>query len=89
MPTDPSAGDHSSRDNPPTEAEARQPSAAPVHRMRKAIMLDVRVWIEGEDEPAHDWAASTSAAIRDVLAAGAATHPELKITVKRVRELSG
>ena len=28
--------------------------------MKKAIALDVRLWIEGEDEPAHDFAASTT-----------------------------
>lgn len=54
--------------------------------MRKAIRLKVTVWIEGEDEPAHDFFASTSAAIREVIAAGARTHPELQVTVKKVDE---
>jgi hypothetical protein len=57
--------------------------------MRKAIRLRVMVWVEGEDEPAHDFFASTSAAIREVIAAGAKTHPELRFTVKRVREDEG
>lgn len=57
--------------------------------MRKAIRLQVMVWIEGEDEPAHDFFASTSAAIRDVIATGAKAHPELRFTVKRVREDDG
>lgn len=57
--------------------------------MRKAIRLQVMVWIEGEDEPAHDFFASTSAAIRDVIAAGSKAHPELRFTVKRVREGDG
>ncbi|HEX6536710.1 MAG TPA: hypothetical protein VF041_19135 [Gemmatimonadaceae bacterium] len=57
--------------------------------MKKAIRLRVMVWIEGEDEPAHDFFKSTSAAIRDVIAAGAKTHPELRFTVKRVREDEG
>ena len=57
--------------------------------MKKAIMLEVRLWIEGDDEPAHDFAASTSAAIREVIAAGSTAHPELAITVKRVREVGG
>ena len=57
--------------------------------MKKAIRLRVMVWIEGEDEPAHDFFASTSAAIKDVIAAGAKAHPELRFTVKRVREDEG
>jgi hypothetical protein len=56
--------------------------------MRKAIRLQVTVWIEGEDEPAHDFFRSTSAAIRDVIAAGATSHPELRFTVKRIVEAS-
>ena len=31
-------------------------------KMRKAISLDVRLWIEGEDEPTHDFAQSTTEA---------------------------
>lgn len=54
--------------------------------MRKAIQLDVRLWIEGEDEPAHDFAASTTQAVRDMIAAGAEKHPELTVKVKRVKE---
>lgn len=57
--------------------------------MKKAIDIDVRLYIEAEDEPAHDFAASTIAAVKEVLAAGAAKHPELTITVKKVREIGG
>jgi hypothetical protein len=57
--------------------------------MRKAIRLDVTLWIEGEDEPAHDFFQSTSAAVQDVITAGAKAHPELTFTVKRVVEKSG
>jgi hypothetical protein len=57
--------------------------------MRKAIMLEARVWLEGEDEAAHDFAASSTQALRDIIAAGAAKHPELKVTVKKVREIEG
>jgi hypothetical protein len=56
--------------------------------MRKAIKLTVNLWIEGEDEPAHDFAASTAAAVREVIAKGASTHPELKITVRSIKERS-
>lgn len=57
--------------------------------MRKAILLEVRLWVEGDDAPAHDYAASTMQAVREVIAAGAARHPELTITVRAVRELGG
>lgn len=54
--------------------------------MRKALSLDIRLWIEGEDEPAHDFAASTIQAVRDMLETGAATHPELTVRIKSIRE---
>jgi hypothetical protein len=57
--------------------------------MRKAILIDVRLWIEGEDAPAHDYAASTIQAVREMIAAGAAKHPELAVSVRAVREVSG
>lgn len=57
--------------------------------MRKAILLRVMLWVEGEDAPAHDFAARTTQAVKDVIAAGAAKHPELKITVRRVEEQEG
>ena len=57
--------------------------------MRKAILLDLRVWIEGEDEPAHDWAKFTTDAVKEMLLAGAeARHPGLTVKVRRVREVS-
>ncbi len=56
--------------------------------MRKAIRLVVTLWIEGEDEPAHDFAASTTQAVRDVIEAGAHAHPELSFAVKRIVERS-
>lgn len=54
--------------------------------MRKAIQLVVTLWVEGEDEPAHDFAASTARAVREIIAAGRDKHPDLKVTVKRVVE---
>ena len=54
--------------------------------MRKAIRLVVTLWIEGEAEPARDFFASTSRAVRDMIKAGRSAHPELKVTVKRVVE---
>jgi hypothetical protein len=54
--------------------------------MRKAIRLHVTLWIEGEDEPAHDFAEATIKAVREVIAAGAKVHPEFRFAVKRVVE---
>jgi hypothetical protein len=54
--------------------------------MRKAILLEVRLWIEGEDEPAHDFAESTTRAVKEIIETGAKTHPELKVTVRSIKE---
>jgi len=56
--------------------------------MRKGIQLRVTLYVEGEDEPAHDFAASTVRAVREIVAAGASAHPELKVKVRRVTEVS-
>jgi hypothetical protein len=56
--------------------------------VRKAISLDVHLWIEGEDEPGHDFAESTIEAVRDMLTTGAAKHPKLAVRVKSIREKS-
>ena len=56
--------------------------------MKKAISLDVRLWIEGEDEPAHDFAQSTTQAVRDIIDAGAAKYPGLSIEVRSIKEKS-
>jgi len=54
--------------------------------MRKAIALNVNLWIEGEDEPAHNFAESTKQAVREIVDAGSATHPELRITIQDLAE---
>ena len=56
--------------------------------MRKAISLKVSLWIEGEDEPAHNFAESTKQAVRDIIAAGSSSHPELKVKIKSIGERS-
>jgi len=56
--------------------------------MRKAILLNVQLWIEAEDEPAHDFAQSTTQAVREIIEAGAAKHPELSIKIRSVKEKS-
>jgi|WetSurMetagenome_2_1015567.scaffolds.fasta_scaffold311107_2 hypothetical protein len=54
--------------------------------MHKGIRLDVRLWIEGEDEPAHDFAEHTIKAVREMLAAGQFTYPKLQETIRKIEE---
>ena len=54
--------------------------------MRKAILLEVRLWVEGEDEAPADFAARTKRAVREIVEAGAERHPELAVRVRSVRE---
>ena len=54
--------------------------------MRKAIRIEVRLWVEGEDEAAADFAARTTQAVREIIEAGAERFPELSVRVQRVRE---
>jgi hypothetical protein len=56
--------------------------------MKKAIVLDIRLSIEGEDEPAHDFAESTTQAVRGILETGAAKYPGLAITIRSIKEKS-
>ena len=54
--------------------------------MKKAVQLDVRLWIEADDEPAHDFAAAMTDVVRQVLADGAKAHPELIIKIRAITE---
>lgn len=54
--------------------------------MRKAIQLRATLWLEGNDEPAHDFSKAAMAAVRDIVAAGASRHPELRLTIKHLEE---
>jgi len=65
------------------------PQSTPPAKMRKAIQIRVALWIEGEDEPAHNFAESTIEAVKDIITAGSSSHPELKVTVKKVAEAGG
>jgi hypothetical protein len=56
--------------------------------MKKAISLDVRLYIEAEDEPAHDFAQATTQAVRDIIEAGSAKFPGLAIKIRSIRERS-
>lgn len=54
--------------------------------MRKAIQLEVVLWIEGEQEPAADFARLTTNAVKEIVRAGAASHPELKVKIRSITE---
>jgi hypothetical protein len=54
--------------------------------MRKSVRFKVSLVVEGEDEPAHDFASSSADALRDIISAGRWRHPSLKVTVKDVKE---
>jgi len=54
--------------------------------MHKGIRIVVKLWIEGEDEPAHNFAESTTKAVQEMLKNGQTLHPELKVQVKTVEE---
>lgn len=54
--------------------------------MRKSVRLKVTLVVEGDDEPAHDFASSSADAVRDIIGAGRWRHPSLKVTVKDVKE---
>jgi hypothetical protein len=56
--------------------------------MKKSISIDVRLSIEGEDEPAHDFAQSTTQAVREILETGAAKYPGLAIRISSIKEKS-
>ncbi|HET9982633.1 MAG TPA: hypothetical protein VFQ38_03565 [Longimicrobiales bacterium] len=54
--------------------------------MRKAIRLNVVLWIEGEQEAAANFVKATTDAVRDIVASGRSSHPELRVTVKSIAE---
>ena len=54
--------------------------------MHKGIRLKVNLWIEGEAEPAEDFARLTMQAVRDLLAVNLPQYPALKVTIKKMKE---
>ena len=54
--------------------------------MKKAIRLQVTLYVRGEDEPAHDFAQSSILAVRQIIAAGRVAHPELRVSVRSIVE---
>lgn len=56
--------------------------------MKKAILLEIQLSIEGEDEPAHDFAQSTTQAVRDIIQTGAGKYPGLSMKIRSIKEQS-
>jgi hypothetical protein len=54
--------------------------------MQKAIQLLLTVSVEGDDEPAHDFARRAIAAVRDAMKVGRSRHPDLTIIVEKAVE---
>jgi hypothetical protein len=56
--------------------------------MHKAIRLKVKLtlWIEGEAEPAEDFAALTTEAVHRLIALGSAQLPGLMVKVEKIEE---
>lgn len=69
----------------PSDKTGKQSEDNPA-TMRKAIGLQVSLWIEGEDAPAHNFAESTIEAVREIISEGSPKHPELKVTIKKIVE---
>ena len=53
-------------------------------RLRKAIQLQVILWIEGDDPSAHNFTASTVRVVKDIISFGKARHSKLKVTIKNI-----
>ncbi len=54
--------------------------------MHKGIRLSIKLWIEGEDEPAHNFAESTIKAVQEIITAGRTAHPELQVSIRKIEE---
>ena len=69
----------------PTDPNLEQWGEAP-EKMRKGITLHVMLYIEGDDQPAHNFSKSTIETVREIISAGSAGHPELTVTIKKIAE---
>ena len=56
--------------------------------MKKAIRLSATLWVEGEAEPAANFAQIATRAVREMLKAGRDAAPEVTVTVKRIAEVT-
>ena len=86
-PTDPKA-EHQSAAKPTAQAvgEPLEHWGEATEKMRKGITLHVTLYVEGDDQPAHNFSKSTIEAVREIIAAGSAGHPELTVTIKKIAE---
>jgi hypothetical protein len=50
------------------------------------VTVDVQLWIDGKDEAAHDYAASTTQAVRRMIAKGASSEPRLHVAIRDIHE---
>ncbi len=57
--------------------------------MKKAIRLKATVYIEGMDEPAHNFAQSSIQALGEIIAAGESKYPNLSVKVEKIEEDTG
>jgi hypothetical protein len=57
--------------------------------MHKSIRLNAKLQIEADADPAADFAADATQAVKDMLAAGRWRHPTLKVSVNSITEESG
>ena len=75
---------------PPTthNPQPKTHNPQPTTHVRKAISLTVQLWIEADDEASHDFAQSTTQAVREILEGGTAKHPELSIKIRSIKEKS-
>ncbi len=54
--------------------------------MRKSIILKVKIKVEGDVPPPDDFEQIAMQALKDILAAGSASRPQLKVTLKQSGE---
>ncbi len=54
--------------------------------MHKGLRLSLKLWVEGEDEPAHDFAKYAVQAIQQMLAAGKPLYPQLQVDIRSIEE---
>ena len=54
--------------------------------MHKGIRLNIHLWIEGEDKPAHNFADYTIKAVREILTECESLYPGLQVTIRKIEE---
>ena len=54
--------------------------------MQKGIRFTVKLWVEGEDEPAHNLLIRQSRLCARCWLTGQSVHPNLKLTIRKIEE---